>query len=498
VAVRGAAATILSGGAGLASQVVATVVLGRLIIPRDFGLVAMVTTFSALFDNCGDSGITEALVQSKDLNRTQASNLFWITIGIGSLLSLGFAGAGSLLAWFYGNALVAPVAVGISATIFLTSTAVLPQGLLRRAMRFPAVAKNTIVARVVSVAVSIVLAKAGWGYWALVAGACAFPLSITIGAWLMCRWLPGLPRKDAGTGPMLKLAIHTYGRFSVNYFAHNSDNLVVGWRFGAHSLGFYKKAYDLFTLPATQLVSATTLVAVSALSRVREDHDRYCRYLLGAMAVMAFLGMGMAGDLTLVGQDLIRLLLGPNWDEAGRIFTFFAPGVGAMILYGTHSWIHLSIGRADRWLIWGVIEWVVTILLFLACLPWGPEGIAVAWCLSFWLLTAPAMWYAGRPINLGIGPMFAAVWKYIAASLAAGIVSRVIFSSVPILPRANGAGSAALRIVAVSIAFTCLYLAGIVVLYRGFAPLRMLVNLVREILSMRGTKPSPAAAKLDA
>jgi PST family polysaccharide transporter len=498
LAVRGAAATVLSGGIALAIQVVATVVLGRLIIPRDFGLVAMVTTFSALFDNCGESGITEAIVQSKEFNRTQASNLFWITIGIGSLLSLSFAGAGSLLARFYGNALVAPVAVGISATIFLTTTAVLPLGMLRRAMRFPAVARNNIVARVVSVAVSIVLAKLGWGYWALVAGAVAFPLSTTTGAWLMCHWMPGRPRRNDATGPMLRLALHTYGRFSVNYFAHNSDNLLVGWRFGAFSLGFYKKAYDLFTLPATQLVSATTLVAVSALSRVRDDHARYCRYLLGAMAVMAFLGMGMAGDLTLVGQDLIRLLLGPNWDEAGRIFTYFAPGVGAMILYGTHGWIHLSIGRADRWLIWGIFEWIVTILLFLACLPWGPEGIAVAWCLSFWILTVPAMWYAGRPIDLGLGPICAAVWKYVAASLLAGILSKLIFSSVVILPKATGAGSAAVRIAIVSLVFSCLYLAGIVVFYRGIAPLRMLVNLAREMVSMVGGKSNSSTAAVNA
>jgi PST family polysaccharide transporter len=134
---------------------------------------------------------------------------------------------------------------------------------------------------------------------------------------------------------------------------------------------------------------------VSALSRVRGDEAQYRRYLLGAIAVMAFLGMGIAGDLTLTGRDLIRVLLGPGWGEAGQIFTFFAPGIGIMLVYGTHGWIHLSIGRADRWFRWGIVEWTVTILLFLVALPWGPQGIAVAWCVSFWTLTLPAMWYAG-------------------------------------------------------------------------------------------------------
>jgi len=66
---------------------------------------------------------------------------------------------------------------------------------------------------------------------------------------------------------------------------------------------------------------------------VRDDRPQYIRYVLGAIAVMSFVGMGLAGDLTLVGKDLIRLLLGPNWGTAGEIFTYFAPGIGVMIVY---------------------------------------------------------------------------------------------------------------------------------------------------------------------
>ena len=168
--------------------------------------------------------------------------------------------------------------------------------------------------------------------------------------------------------------MYTYGRYSVNYFTRNTDNLLVGWRFGAPALGFYKKAYDLFSLSASQLVASTSVVAVSALSRVTGDDAKYRRYLLGSIAVMAFLGMAISGNLTLIGTDLIRLLLGPGWGTAGKIFTYFAPGIGIMIVYGTHGWIHLSIGRADRWFRWGIVEWTVTIGLFIASLHWGPSG----------------------------------------------------------------------------------------------------------------------------
>lgn len=487
--------TVLSGGLSLAIQMVATVVLSRLIAPRDFGLVAMVTTFSLLLSNFGLNGFTEAVVQREHLDHATASNLFWINLGCGIFLTGAFAAAGTLLARFYGEPLVEPIAIAISATIFATSISVLHLALLKRAMLFSAVAKNDIVAKAVSVVVSIAFGCAGWGYWALVMGACALPISTSIGAWMLCRWLPGRPRRAAGTGAMSVFAMYTYGRFSVNYFARNSDNLLVGWRFGAPALGFYKKAYDLFSLSATQLVSSTAVVAVSALSRVRENREQYVRYLMGALGVMAMVGMGISGDLTLVGRDLIRLLLGPKWDTAGEIFTYFAPGIGVMILYGTHGWIHLSIGRADRWFRWGIIEWTVTILLFVLGLHWGPQGIAVAWCVSYWMLTIPAMWYAGKPIGLGVGPMLHTVWRYIAAALTAGLVCEFVLSRWQWLAAIKGVQGAGLRVLIDSFAFTILYLGVVIALHRGLRPLERLFRLVRDMASTaRSQKGSAATA----
>jgi O-antigen/teichoic acid export membrane protein len=481
LAVRGAGATVLSSAGALAVQMIATVVLARLLTPADFGVVAMVTTFSLLLLNFGLNGFTEAILQWDQLTHGLASNLFWINLGCGAALTLGFAAAGSLMARFYGDARVTHVAAGVSLAIFLTSTSVLHLALLKRAMRFSAASVNDIVSRAASVVVSIALAWAGWGYWALVAGVVAQPLSQSVGAWFLCRWLPGLPRRVSGTGSMVRFALHIYGRFTVNYCARNMDNLLVGWRFGPGALGFYKKAYDLFLLSATQLVSPLTNVAVSALSRLHRDSAQYRKYLLSSLAVIAFVGMGVGADLTLVGKDVIRLLLGPGWDPAGRIFMFFGPGVGIMLLYYTHGWIHLSIGTADRWFRWVFVEFAVTGLLFLLGLRWGPEGIAVAWTLSFCILVVPAFWYAGRPIHFGVGPVVAAVWKYVLASLLAGGGAAAIIRSLWTLAEAPTTFTAFTHIVMDSAIFVTLYIAIVVLLHRSFAPLNQLLRLARQM-----------------
>ena len=487
LAVRGAAATVSAAALSLVAQVISTVILARLLTPDDFGVVTMVTTFTLLLMSFGVNGFHEVVIQRGEIDRYQASNLFWINCAAGLVLAIGFAAAGSLLARFYRNPLVTWVTVWMSPAIFLAAISVIHIALLKRAMRFAAVSANDVVGRAVNTAVAVLLALRGWGYWALVAGIVAQALSTTVGGWWLCRWIPSLPRRGVGTRAMLRFAAKVYGRFSANYFARNVDNLLVGWRFNAAALGFYKKAYDLFALSASQLTSPLHSVALAALSKLRQDPARFQRYLANSLGIIAFVGMAMGADLTLVGKEMVRLVLGPKWSESGRIFELFGPGIGIMLLYSTVGWIHLSIGKPGRWLRWTLVESAVTALLFVVALPWGPAGIAVAWSVSYWILSIPAFWYAGRPIGFGVSSLIAAVWRYVIAAVAAGLACGVIMKHLLTLTVASSAGEALELILAKSVVFTILYLGAVILLHRGCDPLFRVAGLLREILPRTGS-----------
>jgi PST family polysaccharide transporter len=492
-AVRGAGVTIFASGLSFAVQMAATVILARLLTPADFGIVTMVTTFSLLLSSFGLNGFSEVILQREEVTHFLASNLFWINVGAGVFLTAAFAALGPLIALFYHNPLVAHVTEGMALTIAVASTSVIHLALLNRAMRFTVVSANGVVASTVCVVVSIVLAVAGWSYWALVAGNVARQLSLTVGAWIMCRWVPGRPRQLPGTGASVKFAINVYSRFSFNYFSGNTDNLLVGWRFGAGALGLYKKAFDLFYLPACQLLSPISAVAITTLSRFSRERVQYQRYFLSGMSVLALVSMGVGADLTLVGRDLIRFLLGSAWAESGRIFAFFGPGIGVMLLYNTHGWIHLSIGRPDRWLRWAVIEFLCTAGLFLIMLPWGPRGIALAWTVSFFVLMLPAFSYAGKPIGFGAAPILAVVWKFFVASVAAGCVTAWLIQFVRAFAAGPGPLDALVRLVSISLVFFALYFGAVIALHRGLEPLRQAARLVHDLLPQRAAVQSVPA-----
>jgi len=488
LAVRGAAATVSASGLALAAQVISTVILARLLTPADFGVVTMVTTFSLLLVSFGMNGFSEAVIQFGEVDHQTASNLFWINSAAGLVLALAFAASGTLLARFYGNPLVAKVAVGMSVGIFVSAASVIHLALLKRAILFTETSANDVVGRVANTAVSILLALRGWGYWSLVAGIVAQQTSLTIGSWWFCRWVPSLPRQTGKTGAMVRFAGKVYGNFIVAYSGQNIDNLLVGWRFNAVALGFYKKAFDLFALTASQLTSPLHSVALATLSRLNDNRVLLRRYLASSLGMVAFAGMAASADLTLVGKDVVRLVLGPRWAESGRIFQIFAPGIGAMLLCSTVGWVHLSVGKPGRWLRWNIIALAATVSLFLVGLHWGPSGVAVAWSVSYWILLIPGYWYAGRPIEFGISALLSAIWRYAAAALVAGVVTAAIIRGRPLVDTVASTSAALAATILISILFFTLYLAMVILFHRGLAPMRQLAGLLRELAPSRKTE----------
>ena len=129
--------------------------------------------------------------------------------------------------------------------------------------------------------------------------------------------------------------------------------------------------------------------------------------------------MGVGADFSLVGRDIIRFLLGPGWEEAGRIFVLFGPGIGVMLLYYTHGWVHLSIGRPERWFRWGLMEFVCTATLFLLALRWGPfrshlPGLFRFSFSCFLVSGTPETDRARRSVRFSL-----LIWKFFAASVVA-------------------------------------------------------------------------------
>jgi PST family polysaccharide transporter len=433
--VRGGAVTLASQGVKFVLQVGSTMVLARLLTPADFGLIAMVsavTGFVALFR---DLGLSMATLQRAEITHAQVSTLFWINVALSVLLSLVVACLAPVVAWAYGEPRLALITVALASTFVFGGLAAQHQALLRRQMRFGALALIEIVPMAVGIAMAVLLALSGAGYWALVGMAATTAAATAAAAWAASRWRPGKPSWSRDVREMIAFGGNLTGFHFTNYFGRNADQALIGWSAGPGPVGLYSKAYGLLMMPLVQILGPMGSVALPVLSRLQGQPEEFRRYYLRAIQLLAYGTLPLITLMGVTSAEIVHFLLGPQWAEAGRIFTLLAIAALFQPIFATAGWIHTSLGRTDRLLRWGLMSDPLYVLSFVVGLPWGPTGVALSYAICVNLLFLPGMAYAFKPSAVRLRDFLSAIWRPAALSgvlfLAAAGTRSIVAGSGP-------------------------------------------------------------------
>ena len=282
--IRGSAVTIVTQGLKFLIGMVGTVILARLLTPQDYGLIGMVAVIIGFVSIFKDLGLSSATIQRAEINSVQISTLFWVNIALSLAVMLVCFGIAPLISVFYHEPRLRLITAAYGFGFMLSGLTVQHEALLRRQMRFTALAVTEVTALCASVATAVGLALYGAGYWALVASQLSLGLVYLIGIWSLCRWRPGLPGRNSGVRSMLAFGRNLTGFAVINYFARNLDNLLIGKVWGSQQLGLYAKAYQLLLLPIDQINSPIGAVALPALSRLSDSPEKYRQAYLRIMS----------------------------------------------------------------------------------------------------------------------------------------------------------------------------------------------------------------------
>lgn len=398
--VRGGLLTLVSQGAQFVMQSVATIVLARLLTPADFGIVAMVTAITGLASAFADFGLSEATIQRKEITHGQVSNLFWINVAIGLGLALITAALGPVLAGFYREPRLLGITLLLSLTFFIGGLRVQPNALLKRQMRFSAMAFRDVASYVVAVPLAITMALRGAGYWALVALPLALNFCQMAISWAMVQWRPGWPHRDAKVGSLVAFG----GNVSLSYFIFNLnrsfDSVLIGRYWGAAPLGLYSRAYNLLMLPVRQLSTPAGNVAIPAFSRLQDDPDRFARYYLGAISLIIWITAPIFGFLFAAAKPVIILVLGAKWVDAAPVFQILVISALGQLLLESTVWLFVSRGQSDRLLKLLVIISPIIICSFAIGLPFGIKGVALSGSLVLIVILPFILRFAFRGTQL--------------------------------------------------------------------------------------------------
>jgi PST family polysaccharide transporter len=395
--ISGSVITLTSQGAKFALNVGSTIILARLLAPHDFGLLAMVTTIIGLLRFFKDAGLSAATVQREGITHAQVSNLFWINTGVGGLLALIMAAGAPVIAWFYREPSLLGITLWLSFASLLDGPTVQHQALLRRQMRFKALALIEVGSMLVSLIVGVTMALCGCGYWSLVGQNLGGEGSALVFTWLASRWRPQLPRRHSGTRQLLGFGVSIAASGTLYSITRSVDSMLIGWRYGPDAIGLYSRALALLMRPLDQLLTPFGAVLMPTLSRLQGEPERYRRVFLRLFEALALVSFVSTGLLFALSRPIALVLLGPKWEAVGVIFA----GLSLVALYlpitAPVSWLLMSLGRSQDFLRWNTAYAVITVASFFVGLPFGAVGVAYAYSIGGMMFALPIVFYmAGR------------------------------------------------------------------------------------------------------
>lgn len=346
IALGGAWRSSIGVALQIAGQMLALVLLARLLEPADFG-VSAVANLCVLFSRMVPQTLFGVpLVQLPSITRAHVGTAMAGSLAAGLLC----AGSLILLAPIIADAVGVPEAapaIAILAVVFLwDACGMVAEPLLSRAFRFGAVTMIEALATFLCTgALAVALAWNGFGFWSLVYAAIAHSA-------LRCLLLAFAARRSLAVGfdraaarEMLRVGSgFTVGAF-VNFLALHGDNFMVARLLGPGALGLYERAYRLASVPLTHFDRALSAVAFSSMARVQDDRPRLHRAFRRGMALTILFGMPMTTTLAVLGPEIVVLLFGARWTEATLAYQVLAGALVLRFAYRVSMLVILACGR---------------------------------------------------------------------------------------------------------------------------------------------------------
>jgi len=411
-----------------------SVILARLLSPRDFGLIGMVLVFTGFASSLSDMGLGASLVQQRTVSGRHLNTVFWVNVAAGTLLAILFGLAAPLIARFYKEPLLRLLTSIVALNLFLGSLNGVQNALLDRSLNFRTKFLIGGASLSVSGIVAVALALSGAGVWSLVAQAITSTAIQVVVMWRLSSWRPRLSFDVSAFRELMHFGGNLMGVTVVNYWGRNFDKLVIGRLLGSATLGIYNLADKLMRLPADNVLGITTAVMFPALSAMQEEVESVKRtYLRATRLIALFIFPTMIG-LTILAEPAILVIYGDKWREAISITRILCLSGLAQSIYPTGGWIFLSRGRADIMFRWGVYTTLIRAVGVLVGAHWGIMGVAWAYVLGTYIFICYPPWSSAlRLVNLGFkelltnvaGPFYCAV----SMGLLLWISDRLIFGS---------------------------------------------------------------------
>ncbi len=362
-----------------------TIVVMRELEPGDYGVFAIAMLAHGFITLFAELGLGVALVQAREVSAAQARMAASVVLGLNAMIALVIVAIAPWVAAEYDAPEVTGVMWALTGELAFAALAAVPMAMLERGLRFRAISIAQITGGVSGAFVTLGLALADAGVWALVAGALTNAGVRSFG-WILAHGrlvMPG-PVSLEGIGPMIHVSGHAVVSRMLWYWSGQADSLILGLQLHAHALGAYSVSSQLAMLPAGKAMEAVNRVAFPVLCRLRDDAANLLALVTRLRALLALYGFGVCWGLAAVAPEFVHLVLGPKWVNAQMPLAALALVAPLRMLSAFHNTVVTAVSRPEA----ATRELLFAALLMPSAVGvgawWGGLfGAALAWTLAY-------------------------------------------------------------------------------------------------------------------
>ncbi len=376
-----------------------SLILARLLLPAEFGLIAMLGVFIGLGTTLINSGLTNSLIRTENLDDEDFSTVFFFNLAGSLIIYIIIFLAAPLIADFYDQELLTVIVRVYCITFIINAFSAIQNARLTKMLDFKTQMKVSVPSIIMGSIVGVFMAYNNYGVWSLVWSGIVQSLASTIQLWYYSKWRP----------------LWIFNRQKFSYHFHygvklmfsgvldtlftNAYTIIIGKFFAPAQVGFYNRAETLQMLPVGNISSIITKVSFPLFSTIQNDDVRLKSAYKRIMQMVIFLVAPTLILMSVLAEPLFRILFTEKWLPAVPYFQILCFNG---ILYPIHSY-NLQIlnvkGRSDLFLKLEVIKKIIVVVIILVTFQFGIYGLlygsVIASILAFFVNT----YYSGKFLN---------------------------------------------------------------------------------------------------
>lgn len=382
-------------------QFVVFVLMARILVPTDYGLVSMLAFFIVIAQLIAEGGLSQAIIRKLDRTEEDCSTAFWVNLAIGIGLYLILFVAAPLVSWFYEEAALTNLLRVLALCIVIQSTLVVHRAILTSRLDFKTQAKSTLVGALMSGLVGLIMAYNGFGAWALVGLQLTNQVATAATLWIVTDWRPKWQFSSCAFRDLFGLGSKLLACNVLDSLFQSLYTLTIGKVFSAYALGCYSNARQLGSITSENLSRVVQRATYPMFCNFQNDIERLRNGVRAYLRLATFFIAPLMLGLAAIAEPLTLALIGPQWLYTARLLRILC---FSFLLFPLNSINYMILeikGEGGTYLKLQTFSVVSGLVILFVMLPFGLSAVCCG------LFANSAIGYmvnsriAGAKINLG-------------------------------------------------------------------------------------------------